>query len=157
MDGYLLQIQQMGVLIDNLTDAAESIGSANDKLKEASPSELVSHAIDQAGRAPKIAENTGPRRSPRPPRAWPSAHIMNLERGHHLVDGSGRYRQLAGSRDDGSTATRPHGEGGFTTLHLEQRAPPGCRPWSRPNTPFLHALLAAFHERTGPRSCSTRR
>ena len=82
----------MGVLIDNLTDAAESIGSANDKLKEASHSELVSHAIDQASRAPKIAGNTGPRRSPRPPRAWPSAHITNLERGHHGVDGSGRYR-----------------------------------------------------------------
>ncbi len=51
MDGYLLQIQQMGVLIDNLTDAAENISSANDKLKGASPNELGSHAIDQAGRA----------------------------------------------------------------------------------------------------------
>ena len=51
MDGYLLQMQQMGVLIDNLTDAAESISSANDKLKDASPNELGSHAIDQAGRA----------------------------------------------------------------------------------------------------------
>ncbi|MGH3980796.1 MAG: hypothetical protein ACRDRZ_17655 [Pseudonocardiaceae bacterium] len=51
MDGYLLQIQQMGVLIDNLTDAAENISSANDKLEDASPNELGSHAIDQAGRA----------------------------------------------------------------------------------------------------------
>ncbi len=51
MDGYLVQVQQMGVLIDDLTDAAESISSANDKLKAASPHELGSHAIDKAGRA----------------------------------------------------------------------------------------------------------
>jgi hypothetical protein len=66
----------------------------------------------------------------------PAAHIMNLERGHHVVDGSGWSRQLAGSRDDGSAATRPHGGGGSTTLHLEQRAPPGFRPWSRATRRF---------------------
>jgi len=51
MDGYLVQVQQMGVLIEDLTDAAQNISSANGRLKGASPDELGSHAINQAGRA----------------------------------------------------------------------------------------------------------
>lgn len=51
MDGYRLDIGQMGVLIDNLTQAAENISGANDTLKNATPQQLGSHEIDQAGRA----------------------------------------------------------------------------------------------------------
>ncbi|MGH3916435.1 MAG: hypothetical protein ACRDTC_23950 [Pseudonocardiaceae bacterium] len=46
-----MDIGQMGLLIDHLTQAAESISSANDKLKNATPQQLGSHEIDQAGRA----------------------------------------------------------------------------------------------------------
>lgn len=51
MDGYRLQAQQMTGLISDLVEAAESIEGANNRLKDASPTELGSHEIDRAGRA----------------------------------------------------------------------------------------------------------
>ena len=51
MDGYLVQIAELGGLIDDLTHAAQRITDANTALQDASPGELGSHAIDAAGQS----------------------------------------------------------------------------------------------------------
>ena len=56
--------------------------------------------------------------------------------------------KLAGSRDDGSAPTRPHGGGGSTTLHLNSEHH-SATDRGTGIMPFLRTLLAAFHERTG--------
>jgi hypothetical protein len=51
MDGFQLDLGQMDVLIANLTQAAENISRANDKLRNATPQLLGSHELDRAGQA----------------------------------------------------------------------------------------------------------
>lgn len=51
MDGYLVQIAELGGLIDDLTHAAQRITDANTALQDASPGQLGSHAIDAAGQS----------------------------------------------------------------------------------------------------------
>lgn len=50
MPGYHVEIEQMGMLINQLAGAAENIGRANNALRDASPSDLGSVGIDRAGR-----------------------------------------------------------------------------------------------------------
>lgn len=50
MDGYLVELEALGGLIDDLTHAAQRISDANSALRDASPGELGSPAIDAAGR-----------------------------------------------------------------------------------------------------------
>ena len=49
--GYQIDLGQMGSLITNLTDAKESMTSADDALKNASPQDLGSGGLDSAGAA----------------------------------------------------------------------------------------------------------
>jgi len=51
MDGYLVEIAELGGLIDDLAHAAQRITDANSALRGASPGDLGSHAIDVAGRS----------------------------------------------------------------------------------------------------------
>jgi hypothetical protein len=47
--GYQIDLGQLGSLITNLTDAKESMTSADDALKNASPQDLGSTGLDSAG------------------------------------------------------------------------------------------------------------
>lgn len=49
MDGYTVQIAELGGLIDNLVQAANRITDANAALRGASPADLGTAGIDRAG------------------------------------------------------------------------------------------------------------
>jgi len=51
MDGYLVEIAELGRLIDDLAHAAQRITDANSALRDASPGDLGSHSIDAAGQS----------------------------------------------------------------------------------------------------------
>lgn len=50
MDGYLLQLEELGGLIDTLSHGAQRITEANRALRDAEPTDLGSTSIDGAGR-----------------------------------------------------------------------------------------------------------
>lgn len=51
MDGYQLQIEELGNLIDDLAHAAERISFVNDVIKDASEEQLGHEELDDAGRS----------------------------------------------------------------------------------------------------------